>query len=158
MVWATEKDYTIILLDIKMPHMNGIEFLEGLRQKKPDAPVLIITGYPSIPNAAAAMRLGACDYVTKPFTAEEITWAVRRVLSTHQVPTGEDEAGAANAEADLAIAGEEKLFWDESWWNWLPTRQVVSGQCSRGFVGHPSPRSGFRASERWFTKAFRWPA
>ena len=55
---ATEKDYTIILLDIKMPNIDGIEFLERLREKKPDVPVLIITGYPSIPNAAAAMRLG----------------------------------------------------------------------------------------------------
>lgn len=65
---ATEKDYDIILLDIKMPNMDGIQFLEQLRHKKSDVPVLIITGYPSIPNAAAAMRLGACDYVTKPFT------------------------------------------------------------------------------------------
>ena len=76
---ATEKDYTIILLDIKMPNINGIEFLERLREKNTEVPVLIITGYPSIPNAAAAMRLGACDYVTKPFTSEEITWAVQRV-------------------------------------------------------------------------------
>ena len=61
---ATEKDYGIILLDIKMPNIDGIQFLEPLR-KKPDVPVLIITGYPSIPNAAAAMRLGASDYVTR---------------------------------------------------------------------------------------------
>ena len=55
LVKATENDYAIILLDIKMPNMDGIQFLERLRQKKPDVPVLIITGYPSIPNAAAAM-------------------------------------------------------------------------------------------------------
>src|SRR5208283_1788096 len=85
--WATEKDYSIILLDIKMPNIDGIEFLKKLREKRPDVPVLIITGYPSIPNASAAMRLGACDYVTKPFTSEEITWAVQRVLNTRQMPT-----------------------------------------------------------------------
>ena len=79
--WATEKDYEIILLDIKMPNMDGIQFLEAVRDKKPDVPVLIITGYPSIPNAAAAMRLGACDYVSKPFTCEEITSAVQRGLA-----------------------------------------------------------------------------
>jgi len=93
---ATDKDYTIILLDIKMPNMNGIEFLERLREKKSDVPVLIITGYPSIPNAAAAMRLGACDYVTKPFTAEEITGAVQRVLSVRQVLSGESETTAGS--------------------------------------------------------------
>ncbi len=93
--WATEKDYTIILLDIKMPNIDGIQFLEQLRPKKPDVPVLMITGYPSIPNAAAAMRLGACDYVTKPFTLEEITWAVQRVLATRRWPGEEEAAGGA---------------------------------------------------------------
>jgi len=57
---------------MKMPNIDGIEFLEKLREKKPNVPVLIITGYPSIPNASAAMRLGACDYVTKPFQFEEV--------------------------------------------------------------------------------------
>ena len=66
-------EYAAILLDIKMPKIDGIQFLERLRETKPDQPVLIMTGYPSIPNAAAAIRLGASDYVTKPFTPEEIT-------------------------------------------------------------------------------------
>ena len=57
-----------------------------------EVPVLIITGYPSIPNAAAAMRLGACDYVTKPFTSEEITSAVQRVLATRRIPEGNGDA------------------------------------------------------------------
>ncbi len=111
--WATEQDYSIILLDIKMPNMDGIEFLECLRQKKPDVPVLIITGYPSIPNATAAMRLRACDYVTKPFTSEEITQAVQRVLATRRLPDEDDQA-AEVAEVEPAAASEV-LFWDESW-------------------------------------------
>lgn len=78
--WAIERDYAVVLLDIKMPKMEGIQFLEQLREKKAELPVLIITGYPSIPNAAAAMRLGASDYVTKPFTPEQITQAVQRIL------------------------------------------------------------------------------
>jgi FixJ family two-component response regulator/glycine cleavage system H lipoate-binding protein len=110
---AVDKDYHIILLDIKMPNMDGIAFLEHLRQKKPTVPVLIITGYPSIPNAASAMRLGACDYVTKPFTSEEITSAVRRVLAAQRIeePT---EAPAA-PQAALAEASPEVRFFDEAW-------------------------------------------
>jgi DNA-binding NtrC family response regulator len=115
LVLASKKDHTIILLDIKMPNIDGIEFLERLRQNKPDVPVLIITGYPSIPNAAAAMRLGACDYVTKPFTSEEITWAVQRVLNTRQVPAADESNAAAEAEESLPSTEEETLFWDESW-------------------------------------------
>ena len=77
---AASEDYSAILLDIKMPEMDGIEFLENVRKKKPDVPVMIMTGYPSIPNATAAIRLGAADYITKPFTPEEITQSVRRML------------------------------------------------------------------------------
>jgi DNA-binding NtrC family response regulator len=116
LVHATENDYAIILLDIKMPHMDGIQFLERLRQKKPNVPVLIITGYPSIPNAAAAMRLGACDYVTKPFTSEEVTWGVQRVLNMQHVLNDEGETVAEERAAMVtAMANLETLFWDESW-------------------------------------------
>jgi CheY-like chemotaxis protein/glycine cleavage system H lipoate-binding protein len=126
LAWATEKDYEIILLDIKMPNMDGIEFLEHLRQKKPDVPVLIITGYPSIPNAASAMRLGACDYVTKPFTTEEITSAVQRVLATRGVPEG---TGEATGTPEQAMAAAEIRFWDESW-----LRLEVDGSACVGAV------------------------
>ncbi len=127
---ATEKDYSIILLDIKMPNIDGIEFLERLRERKPDVPVLIITGYPSIPNASAAMRLGACDYVTKPFTTEEITWAVQRVLSMKQMLTPESAADQIDGKAS-AINGAytAPLFWDESW-----VRMEVDGSACVGAV------------------------
>ena len=125
LVWATEKDYSIILLDIKMPNIDGIEFLEKLREKKPDVPVLIITGYPSIPNASAAMRLGACDYVTKPFTSEEITWAVQRVLNTSEMLSG----GGEEAEIEFAEPGAAPLFWDESW-----VRMEIDGSACVGAV------------------------
>jgi len=77
---AAEHDFAAILLDIKMPTMDGIQFLEELRKTKPDVPVVFVTGYPSISSAASATRLGAADYVTKPFTPEEITQAVQRLL------------------------------------------------------------------------------
>ena len=115
LAWATEKDYSIILLDIKMPNIDGIEFLEKLPTRSPTVPVLIITGYPSIPNASAAMRLGACDYVTKPFTSEEITWAVQRVLSTNQMATGQGGTSPADGEASAGETSSAPLFWDESW-------------------------------------------
>ena len=111
---ATEGDYAAILLDIKMPDMDGIEFLEELRKKRPDVPVMIMTGYPSIPNAAAAVRLGASDYITKPFTPEQITQSVRRMLAR-------DRQGENRSEGPLTIVESwanpqgEFLFLDESW-------------------------------------------
>jgi DNA-binding response OmpR family regulator len=127
---GVENDYAIILLDIKMPNMDGIEFLQRLRDKKPDVPVLIITGYPSIPNAAAVMRLGACDYVTKPFTVAEVTWAVQRVLNMQHAVSGEDESAAQEREAVVAaMANIQTLFWHESW-----VQLAVDGSASVGAV------------------------
>ncbi len=108
-------DYAAILLDIKMPKIDGIQFLERLRETKPDQPVLIMTGYPSIPNASAAIRLGASDYVTKPFTPEEITRSVQRIMGGRSV---KEAASPTPAAAQLDSEGsrrEEILFFDESW-------------------------------------------
>ncbi|MBD3268099.1 response regulator [bacterium] len=83
---ATDNDYAAILLDIKMPEMDGIEFLGELRKKNHEIPVMMITGYSSIPSAAAAMRLGAKDYIPKPFTPDEIIEAVERILQEDEEP------------------------------------------------------------------------
>lgn len=77
---AREWDYDAVLLDIKMPDMDGIQFLEELRETKPDIPVIIITGYPSPESEASAKRLGATEYITKPFTPEKISQAIRELL------------------------------------------------------------------------------
>ena len=77
---AQGKAFSAILLDIMMPDVSGIEFLQQLRASNPDVPVIIITGYSSLASAAEAMRLRATDYIPKPFTPEEITDAVARVI------------------------------------------------------------------------------
>ena len=112
---ALKTDYAGILLDIKMPQMDGIQFLEEMRKRKPDLPVLIMTGYPSVPNAAAAVRLGASDYVTKPFTPEQITQSVRRLLS-HRAGNGRNQSDYATpAVESLTEPDGTFLFLDESW-------------------------------------------
>ncbi|MFZ5831750.1 MAG: response regulator [Planctomycetota bacterium] len=108
--WARERDYAAILLDIKMPTMDGLEFLAELRKSKPDVPVILMTGYPSIPNAASAVRLGASDYVTKPFTPEEITQAVQRMLSPASLLKQ-----TQGASPDWVPANAEVRFLDEAW-------------------------------------------
>ena len=80
---AAKRDYSAVLLDIKMPEMDGFQCLEALHGKNPDIPVIFITGYPSISSAASAIRLGASDYVIKPFTPKEITQSVQTALTHH---------------------------------------------------------------------------
>ncbi|MDX9755436.1 MAG: response regulator [bacterium] len=103
---ATENDYAAILLDIKMPEMDGIEFLENLRKEKQDIPVMMITGYSSIPSAAAAMRLGASDYIPKPFSPDEIIAAVERILqekTTIEETTAAADSIHASSHSDFQI-------------------------------------------------------
>lgn len=77
---AREWNYDAILLDIRMPEMDGIQFLEELRKTKPDVPVIIITGYPSEETEASSKRLGATHYITKPFGPDRVTQAVCELL------------------------------------------------------------------------------
>ncbi|MBN2560602.1 MAG: response regulator [Phycisphaerae bacterium] len=112
---AIEKEYAAILLDIKMPVLDGIQFLQRLRKRKPDVPVILITGYPSVQSVAAAMRLGAVDYVTKPFTPEEITQAVQRLMRPRPAKR-EGELRSAPTEAEpWTPRAQEFRFWGQSW-------------------------------------------
>ncbi|HSA22378.1 MAG TPA: response regulator, partial [Myxococcota bacterium] len=117
---ATKGKYAVILLDIKMPAMDGLAFLAELRKQDPRTPVIMVTGYPSVPSAATAMRLGAADYVSKPFTPDEITGAVRRVLGGAATHTARPAAGplasaSAPAPGVFTPMSEEFLFLGESW-------------------------------------------
>jgi len=112
---ATGNDYAAILLDIKMPLLDGIRFLEELRKTKPNVPVIFITGYPNVQNAASAVRLAAVDYVTKPFTPERITQAVQRLLRRSAAKEAA-AAGPASPEVEPWVpAASEFRFLDESW-------------------------------------------
>jgi CheY-like chemotaxis protein/glycine cleavage system H lipoate-binding protein len=107
---ATRTDYSAILLDMKMPGMDGIHFLEMLRKQKPSVPVVLMTGYPSIPNAASAIRLGVSDYVTKPFTPEEISQAVHRLINRSPSKTATLSGSTRTSAAD-----EDFRFYRQAW-------------------------------------------
>jgi CheY-like chemotaxis protein len=67
--------YAVILLDLKIPGVQGLELLEAIRERQPQANVIIITGYASIETAVETARLGAVGYVAKPFTPNELRQA-----------------------------------------------------------------------------------
>ncbi|OGR88951.1 MAG: hypothetical protein A2992_06925 [Elusimicrobia bacterium RIFCSPLOWO2_01_FULL_59_12] len=72
--------FQVGILDLKMPHMNGVELFNRIREKDPDIGLIILTGYPSVDTALATLKTGAYDYVKKPFKLEEIKKVVGRVL------------------------------------------------------------------------------
>ena len=71
-------DVSLVLIDIKMPKVNGLEILKEIKSRYPPLRVLVITGYRSIETAAEATNLGACGYIVKPFKSDEILEAVRK--------------------------------------------------------------------------------
>jgi two-component system NtrC family response regulator len=77
---AVAGDHDLVLLDLKMPDLPGMEALEILRRDKPDLQVIIITGFATIQTSIEAIKKGAFDYVPKPFTPEELSVAVAKAL------------------------------------------------------------------------------
>ena len=71
--------FDCILLDIKMPGKDGLETLEEIREISPEIKVIIVTGYQSVETASKAVKLGAIDYITKPFESEEVKEKVGRI-------------------------------------------------------------------------------
>jgi len=71
----------LVLLDINMPEMDGIEMLERIRQIDKNLPVIMITGYGALKTAKESMKLGAYDYITKPFDLNFLKLVVKNALS-----------------------------------------------------------------------------
>jgi len=79
------KSADLVLLDINMPGMDGIETLRKLREFDKDAVVIILTAYGTLGTAREAMELGAYDYITKPFNAEFVKSMVKEGLEESQI-------------------------------------------------------------------------
>ncbi len=81
---ATDKHnqnhYDVIVADLMMPDITGLELLKRVKQKFPDVQFILITGYPSIKTAVEAIKFGAFDYIPKPFTPDELRSLINRAL------------------------------------------------------------------------------
>jgi len=94
--------FDVVLLDLRMPGMDGMSVLTTIKQKWPESEVVIITGYPTIETAKEAMRLGAYDYLAKPVGPVEVINATGRAIkrkkwALHVVPAMEATGTGANA-------------------------------------------------------------
>ena len=82
---ARNNSYDLIISDIRMPQMSGIELLKQLRQQDNDVTVMMMTAFSSTEEAVEAMKLGAYDYITKPFKNDEIRLVIRKALERKQL-------------------------------------------------------------------------
>jgi DNA-binding NtrC family response regulator len=89
---AIEKDYDIVLTDIRMPDVGGMRVLRDVKRAKPSLPVVIITGYATVKSAVQAMKLGAADYIEKPFEPEDLLKSVASALDMAATKEPEEQA------------------------------------------------------------------
>jgi DNA-binding NtrC family response regulator len=73
--------YDFILLDIKLPDIDGTRILRIIRQESVPAPVIVMTGYSTMSNALEAMKLGAADYLSKPFTEDDLLATIDQLFA-----------------------------------------------------------------------------
>lgn len=76
----SEEKFDLVLTDLKMPDMDGIEVLRRIKEDWPEVEVIIITGYQTVDTAVRAIKLGAFDYIEKPFTPDALMNAVAKAL------------------------------------------------------------------------------
>jgi CheY-like chemotaxis protein len=99
-------DYDLVITDLMMPEIDGLELLSRLRDLELDIPAIMITGYPTIKTAMKAKRLGAFEYVTKPFARQELRSVVVRAIRDADARHGATESeGAAGSSAAYYLPG-----------------------------------------------------
>ncbi|MDF2673404.1 MAG: sigma-54-dependent transcriptional response regulator [Clostridiales bacterium] len=79
------QSYDLVLLDIRMPNMSGTEVLRVIKDIDEAVPVAIITAFPTVKNAVECIKLGAVDYLRKPFTAEKIKQVIKQILDRKEI-------------------------------------------------------------------------
>lgn len=120
-----KEDYGVVITDLMMPKITGMELLKRIRKSKPETPVIMITGYATVRTAVQAIKLGAFDYIPKPFTPEELSSVTVRALERARIHKEEAEeveeveealerikppVGPAREEAAVGIVEEELII------------------------------------------------
>jgi heterodisulfide reductase subunit A2 len=91
----SKQDFSLMLLDVKMPGMDGVEVFRHAKEMRPELPVAMMTAYATVENAVEAMKLGAIDYIMKPFDIEAlVAMVVQRFRAVQRVTERQIEVGA----------------------------------------------------------------
>ena len=138
---AMSEGFDLVLLDIKMPGIDGVEVMHEIRKYHPDTRIIIITGYGSLESAIDAIRSGAQDYMLKPYTADDILMSIGKALSEKESRTRK-EILIEQLESSLdQLKDVEGIRTEE-----LPARRVVS--LPRGITVDLERREMWRGADR----------
>jgi DNA-binding NtrC family response regulator len=103
----TGKNYDLMVADLRLPDMDGMEVLRLIKETKPETEVIVITGYASVVSAVESMKLGALDYLPKPFTEDEFKAAVAKAVKVKKEALPEVRVAPAATEQERLIQRRE---------------------------------------------------
>jgi len=90
---AMAERFDLLITDLKMPDLDGMDIVKSVKENRPGTPIIIITAYGTIPSAIEATKLGVSEYVQKPFSPDQLLAAVRKVLGPpDDVSRGKNDA------------------------------------------------------------------
>ena len=110
-----QKHYNLLIADLKLPGINGMEVIRQVKEKKPKTQVIVITGVGTQPIADEALALGAHDFLPKPFTDDQIKTAIDEVLRRHDAGPFQLFSLIQKREVlgVLSHAADDERFWDD---------------------------------------------
>jgi two-component system invasion response regulator UvrY len=143
---ALQKGWDVLVLDISMPDMTGLEVLEQLRRRKPKLPVLVLTMHEEDQYAVAALRAGAAGYLTKDSAPEKLIAAVRAIAAGHRYISPElAETLAASTAGDERRPPHEKLSPREFRVMCLMARGKTTDEIAKALLVSPKTVATFRS-------------
>lgn len=113
-----ENGYDMMLVDLMMPGMSGMELIRAVKEERPDMVMIMITGYPTMKTAVESVKLGAFDYIPKPFTPDELRSVVLRALERkrlHDKEMAPKEELTAEQRAKLPVLKDRYCIPDHCW-------------------------------------------
>ena len=104
-----KKEFSVAVLDLRLPGKNGLEVLKEATVKDPKIKGIVITAYPSVETAVEAMKMGAVDYIVKPFAPDALERAIQEVLGPVQVEVKPKAVKVEEAAAELPVVEEAEV-------------------------------------------------
>lgn len=138
MAKLNKERYSIILLDLRMPEMNGIEVIEKMKERDINTSIIMMSAYGTIPEAVEAMKLGAIDYLVKPFDLDELIIIIKRIIRQEEIKNEnqyfrEEEDRRFNFKEIIGQSGAMKKVLDMvKRVAPLPTTVLITGESGTG--------------------------
>jgi len=102
-----EKKFDLLVADLRLPDINGMEIIRQVKEQKPETEVIVITGYGTTATAVEAMKIGVHDFLPKPFTEDQIKTAIMEALSAQEERAEKKEIKKAETEEEKLIQKRE---------------------------------------------------